>query len=333
MGNVAVDQEQLIRGLLQLAETLSSGLPLEVRLTELCRTTVQLLGCDRSSIFLREGRHYQAKYNHGNPPDLAQRFPQFKVSLRDPLISQAMQTRSFVVVNDAQHSPLMNAQTARRARIQSIVVAPLFDERGEPLGFITAEYNEHVGSFTEIMSTLVLGFAKLVELACVADRHAAERERAEEALRRSEERFRALIENSSDIILVVDAKATLVYASPSIEPVLGYKPAEVVGRSSSEIIVPADLPRAISDFGKAIVTRDVVIPNAFRVRHKDGSERILEGVGKNLLDHPAVAAFVMNVRDITERERVEEALRESEERFRQIVRQSCGSAVGGSKER
>jgi two-component system sensor histidine kinase BarA len=302
---LAVDQEQLIRGLLQLAESLSSGLPLEVRLTDLCRTTVQLLGCDRSSIFLREGQYYRAKYNHGNPPDLAPRFPQFRVSLRDPLISRAMETHSSVVVNDAQHSPLMNAQTARRARIQSIVVAPLFDDRGDALGFITAEYNEHLGVFTEAMSTLVLGFAKFAELACLADRHAAERKRAEEALRQSEERFRVLIENSSDIIVVVDAKGTVVYASPSIEPVLGYKPAEVVGRNTSELIVPADLSRAIRDFGQAIVTKDVVIPNAFRVRHKNGSERILEGVGKNLLDHPGVAGFIMNVRDVTERERAE----------------------------
>jgi PAS domain S-box-containing protein len=319
---VAVDQEQLIRGLLQLAESLSSGLPLEVRLTDLCRTTVQLLRCDRSSIFLREGRHYRAKFSHDNPPDLAPRFPRFKVSLRDPLISRAMETRSFVLLNDAQHSPLMNAQTARRAGIQSIVVAPLFDGRRDPLGFITAEYNENFGIFTEAMSTLVLGFAKLAELACLAHRHAAERERAEDVLRRSEERFRALIENSSDVILVVDAKATIVYASPSIEPVLGYKPAEVVGRSGYEIIVPADLPRAIRDFGGAIATKDVVIPNAFRVRHKDGSERILEGVGKSLLDHSAVAGFIMNVRDITGRKAAEAALRESEERFRALVDQA-----------
>ena len=197
---MAVDQEQLIRGLLQLAESLSSGLPLKVRLTDLCRTTVQLLGCDRSSIFLREGRHYWAKYNHGNPPDIARGFPQFKVSLRDPLISRAMETRSFVLVNDAQHSPLMNAQTARRARIQSIVVAPLFDDRGEPLGFITAEYNENPGSFTELMSTLVLGLAKLAELACLAHRHAAQREQAEEALRRLNRTLRTITECNQAVV-------------------------------------------------------------------------------------------------------------------------------------
>jgi PAS domain S-box-containing protein len=484
---VAVDQEQLIRGLLQVAESLISDLPLEARLTDLCRTTVQLLRCDRSSIFLREGRYYRAKCNHGNPPDIAPRFPQFKVSLRDPLISRAMETRSFVVVNDAHQSPLMNAQTARRARIQSIVVAPLFDDRRGPLGFITAEYNENFGVFTEAMSTLVLGLAKLGELVCLAHQHAAERERAEEALRRlnrtsraisecnqavvratsepelleaicrivverggyrmvwvgfaeadeaktvrpvahagveegyldvlhvtyadtergrgptgtairerrvftcrdvlseprfapwrdealkrgyasvialpllrdgkafgtlniysarpdafdaeeesllteltndlaygitalrtraeheraeaalrrSEDHFRALIENSSDVILVVDRKGTVGYASPSVERVLGYKPEEAIGRSGFDTIVPADIPRAIAALGKAILTKEVIIPNAFRVRRKDGSERILEGVGKNLLDDPAVAGFIMNVRDVTERKRAE----------------------------
>jgi PAS domain S-box-containing protein len=135
-----------------------------------------------------------------------------------------------------------------------------------------------------------------------------ERKQTEAALRASKDHFRALIENSSDVTLVVDKDGTVTYASPSLERVLGYKPEEAIGRSGFDTIVPADIPRAISDFGKAILTKEVNIPNAFRVRHKDGSERILEGVGRNLLDDPAVAGFIMNVRDVTERKRAETQL-------------------------
>jgi PAS domain S-box-containing protein len=65
----------------------------------------------------------------------------------------------------------------------------------------------------------------------------------------------------------------------------------------------------MQDFSKAIRVKELAMPNSFRVVHKDGSERILEGLGKNLLDNPAIAGFIMNVHDVTERRSVEEASR------------------------
>jgi len=150
-------------------------------------------------------------------------------------------------------------------------------------------------------------------------RDVTERRKAQEVLKRSEEYFRAISENASDIILVADKKGTITYASPSVEHILGYKQEELIGKRSLDIIVPDDLPRAIQDFGKAIYTKEVLVPNTFRVRHKDGSERVLEGVGKNLFENPSVAGFVMNVRDVTDSRKAEEALLESEDRYRSII--------------
>jgi PAS domain S-box-containing protein len=146
-----------------------------------------------------------------------------------------------------------------------------------------------------------------------------ERKRAEDALRKSEEYFRAITENASDIILVVDKKGTITYASPSVDYILGFKPEELIGKSSLDLIVPEDFQRAIHDFGKAVLTEGILVPNAFRVRHKDGSERVLEGVGRNIFKNPSVAGFVMNVRDVTDHRRVEQAIRESEEKHRTII--------------
>ncbi|MBM4330932.1 MAG: PAS domain S-box protein [Deltaproteobacteria bacterium] len=150
-----------------------------------------------------------------------------------------------------------------------------------------------------------------------------EPKKAEERLRKSEEYFRAITENSSDIIFIEDKKGTITYVSPSIGHLLGYKPEELIGKTALDLIMPDDHPRAIYDFSKAIRTKEIVIPNAFRVRHKDGSERILEGVGKNLLDNPAVEGFVMNVRDVTERRRVDEVLRTSEEEARRLSKEAA----------
>jgi PAS domain S-box-containing protein len=147
----------------------------------------------------------------------------------------------------------------------------------------------------------------------------SERKKASEALRESEEYFKAIIQNSSDIILIVDKLGALTYASPSIERFLGYRPDELIGKSSLDLIMSDDKPKAITDFGRALLIKEVSIPNVFRIRHKNGTERILEGIGKNLLDNPIIAGFVMNVRDITEHKRVEEDLRKSEERYRTIL--------------
>ena len=147
----------------------------------------------------------------------------------------------------------------------------------------------------------------------------SERKRASGALRKSEEYFNAITQNSSDIIFILDGLGTIAYASPSVERFLGYKPDELIGKRSLDLILSDDKPKAVEDFGRALLTKEIVIPDAFRIRHKDGTERILEGFGKNLLDNPVVAGFVMNVRDVTERKQAEKALRESEERYRVLV--------------
>lgn len=128
---------------------------------------------------------------------------------------------------------------------------------------------------------------------------------AEEARRRSEEHFRSLIENALDIITILQSDGTIRYESPSIERVLGYRPQELVGRHACEIVHPDDVPRFARAFIQGSETARVTLPTEFRVRHKDGSWRVLEAIGNNLLQVPAVAGVVINSRDITERKEVE----------------------------
>ncbi|OGP68905.1 MAG: hypothetical protein A2W27_07065 [Deltaproteobacteria bacterium RBG_16_44_11] len=153
-----------------------------------------------------------------------------------------------------------------------------------------------------------------------------ERRQTEEKLRQSEEYFKEITENSSDVIIITDKNGDVKYCSRSIERFSGYKPEELIGKSGFTFIHPDDVERAADDFGKAILAVDSAIPNEFRLVLKDGSSRYFDGLGKNLLDNPAVAGFIMNVRDITERKQAEsqreaalEKLRQSEERYRNIL--------------
>ena len=138
---------------------------------------------------------------------------------------------------------------------------------------------------------------------------------AEEALRAREARFRALVQNSSDIILLFDSEGTVLYQSPSIERLLGYRPEDWIGRNvfHDPIVHPDDAAAKQVFFEKARNHPGAPVTAEFRLRHADGSWRDVEAVGQSFLHDPGVAGVVANYRDFTERKRAEEAL--AHERF------------------
>ena len=138
-----------------------------------------------------------------------------------------------------------------------------------------------------------------------------DRKRAEAALRESEERFRRLIENASDIITVMDGWGTYLFQSPSVHRVLGYRPQEMLGRSSLEFIHPDDAEAAREAVQRVLKQPGVVHTAEYRFRHADGSWRVLESTGQRLNGEAGRAEVVFNSRDVTERKAAEEALRQA----------------------
>lgn len=138
-------------------------------------------------------------------------------------------------------------------------------------------------------------------------------------LRKSEAFFRAITQNSSDLVIVVNKKAEITYVNSVIEQHLGYHPEELIGKSGFDYIIPTDIPRALLDFGKSLLTKKIKISNTFEVRHKDGSTRILEGIGMNLLHNGVVKGFVMNVHDVTDRRKAETELDSYRQHLEELV--------------
>src|SRR6266481_1762803 len=142
-------------------------------------------------------------------------------------------------------------------------------------------------------------------------RDITDRKRAAERLRASEQRFRALVEHASDVVMLLGPDGTIQYASQSTQPVLGYGATENVGRSAFELVHPDDRRDALELFGELMQQPGHVVKTELRALHKDGSWRHLEAVGVNRLDDAAIGAIVVNYRDITGRQRAERDLRQT----------------------
>ncbi len=142
---------------------------------------------------------------------------------------------------------------------------------------------------------------------------------AEEDLRASEERFRALVENLDEGITVVDPQGKIIFQAPVVRRILGRELEERIGGSVFDPVHPDDLLNVKAYFAGLIEHPGEKHTAEYLARHKDGSWRRLEVDGINLLDNPAVQGIVIIYRDITERTKVEEELRRSEERFRALV--------------
>jgi diguanylate cyclase (GGDEF)-like protein/PAS domain S-box-containing protein len=138
-------------------------------------------------------------------------------------------------------------------------------------------------------------------------------------LRLSEERFRSLVQNASDLVTIIDADGVLRYASPSIERIMGYTIEDWIGTNILAFIHPDDVARATVSLTEVAGVPGVHEAGQFRVRHSDGSYRHFETTATNLLDVPSVQGIVHNSHDISERVLAEDALRQSEERFRSLV--------------
>jgi PAS domain S-box-containing protein len=159
-----------------------------------------------------------------------------------------------------------------------------------------------------------------VDQLLVAIQRAAEKHLAGHALQESEARFRSLIENSTDLIAILNPDSTLRYVSPSIKRIMGYPTVDVIGRTKlHDYIHPEDFPSFMETFRLCLQASDSTpFYMQLRMLHMDGTWRTLEGTGSNLLAHPAIEGIIVNARDVTERIKTEEKVRESEERYRSL---------------
>ena len=145
-------------------------------------------------------------------------------------------------------------------------------------------------------------------------------EQAYEAVQTSESRFRAFIEHATDIVGLIDRDGRILYLSPSVEDVIGYRAEDLAGKSVFEYVHSDD--QAVLKFGlrQGASNPDATLTAEVRWRHRDGSWRYLSYRGRSLLDHPGIESILINARDITENKQFEQELVKAKDKAEEMVR-------------
>ena len=196
-------------------------------------------------------------------------------------------------------------------------------------GFASAHWNwfEPFSDGTEFVLQLsAVGFFLpgigwvLLRVLAESRRLAAQRLSAEKALRAEETRFRTMIENAFDGVGIIGPSGSLDYISESITRILGYSTDQRLGQPMHDIVVEEDVPIVLGRLAEISRVPDASTKVEVRVKHADGSTRILDVVAHNMLDEPSVGGIVANFRDVTEQANALAALEESNARLEQLVR-------------
>jgi len=154
----------------------------------------------------------------------------------------------------------------------------------------------------------VMGAFVLVFVVRMAGATMEQKEEAEVAVRLSEDRFRSLIQNSSDVTMIIDGEGFFRYLSPAVEQLLGYRPLALVGRRATDYVHPDDQDYLRLRLGEEFHASPGTAVLEFRMLRRGGGHRDVEAAISNQLHRPSVGGYVTNVRDITERKKFEELL-------------------------
>ena len=157
---------------------------------------------------------------------------------------------------------------------------------------------------------------------------------AEESLRYREEYFRALLENASDLISILDLEGRILYQSLSSERLLGWDAEALIGQEFHHFIHPEDQAHFNAELQSVLQTADATVSVEIRLRHRDGGWFRFESLCNNLSQNPVVGGVVATSRDVTERRRIEAALDRERALFQQLFRNSpAGIVILGDDDR
>ena len=177
-------------------------------------------------------------------------------------------------------------------------------------GWLQSELSKRAAVSLNVMGGFVLYFVIHMAGAIMEQNEKAleQKEEAEAHLRLSEDRFRSLIQNTSDVTMILGGSSEFRYVSPAVKELMQYEPEELVGLLSTDFVHPDDLHTVQTFLGGEFESGSGTAALEFRMLRRDGTSRDVEAVVSDQTDRPSVAGYVANIRDITERKKFEALL-------------------------
>jgi two-component system, cell cycle sensor histidine kinase and response regulator CckA len=307
-------QEQLLAAQNLVLEMIALGSPLE----EVLRALASLIdrqepdGMCCISLLDPDGRTLRLRAAPRLPEGLIRATYDLTIGPRSGACGTAAYRRERVVVSDIATDPLFDdfREVVLSLGLRSCWSTPILSSEGSVLGTLGVLHTwPHVPGEREINA---------VERATYLARIAIERRQFETRLQASGDHFQALIENTSDVIAILDVNGMILYLTPSVERVLGFHPGELIGAQGFDCFHPDDLVRAHRAFERALEQPGACLPIEQRFRHKNGSWRVLETVANNQLSNPAIGGVIVTGHDVTDRKLADEELISSQARYQEL---------------
>jgi two-component system cell cycle sensor histidine kinase/response regulator CckA len=262
---------------------------------------------------------------------------------RIPFASRRVESRDEFLRELEEFRPDLILSDYTLPRFDGMTALSLARERAPSIPFliVTGSVNEETavgcmkaGATDYLLKSNLARIGPAIQAALERGRANAQRTQAEAALAASERRFRSLVQNSSDLVTILAPDGTILYASDSAQRIVGYSAGELVGSSLLSYVGSEDASTLQGLLQNGNGKSNGAGPIEFSLRRGDGSPVWLEAVGTNLLSDATIRGIVLNARDISERKRADRALRESEERYRDLFDNAsdlvCMAAPDGS---
>ncbi len=262
---------------------------------------------------------------------------------RIPFASRRVDSRDEFLRELEEFGPDLILSDYTLPRFDGMTALSLARERAPSIPFliVTGSVNEETavgcmkaGATDYLLKSNLARIGPAIQAALERARAQAQKTQAEAALAASERRFRSLVQNSSDLVTILAPDGTILYASDSAQRIVGYSPGELVGTSLLSYLGGDDARTVQRLLQTGNGKSDSAGPVEFSLRRSDGTPVWLEAVGTNLLNDATIRGIVLNARDVSERKRADRALRESEERYRDLFDHAsdlvCMAAPDGS---
>jgi len=237
--------------------------------------------------------------------------------------NRALQEGMHSYCNDIARDPLAVAwrEAALTREYRSMVSLPLNNGQRR-IGMLNL-YSSDTDFFDEGELHLLDELADDISFALEMCERDAERHRAREELQASEQRFRLLIENASDLITVVDELGVVRFQSPASQRVLGQPAEQLLGRNMLELVHPEDVRRFEAALRQILSQSTASVSVEYRFRHRDGAWRILNATGRCMPLASGQSQVVLNARDVTEQHQLEQQLQQAQKM------EAIGQLAGG----